>query len=41
MLFHHDPGRTDPEVDEIVATFAKGTVAVAGAMQRTVLDLPE
>jgi phosphoribosyl 1,2-cyclic phosphodiesterase len=39
MLFHHNPPRTDDEVDAIVAGLHGGKVAVAAAAQGTVLDL--
>ena len=40
MLFHHDPPRTDDEVDALVARYAGAAVPVAGAAQDMVLDLP-
>jgi phosphoribosyl 1,2-cyclic phosphodiesterase len=40
MLFHHDPPRTDDEVDALVARYAGGELPVAGAAQDMVIDLP-
>jgi phosphoribosyl 1,2-cyclic phosphodiesterase len=39
LLFHHDPNRTDDEVDAIVARFAGRSVPVHAAAENTVLDL--
>ena len=39
LLFHHDPIRTDDEVDAIVASFAGRPVPVAAAAEGTALDL--
>jgi hypothetical protein len=39
LLFHHDPGRTDAEVDDIVAGFADAAVPVRGAAEGMVIDL--
>jgi len=42
LLFHHDPARTDDEIDAICASFGTGTAAsvpVAAAAERDVLDL--
>jgi phosphoribosyl 1,2-cyclic phosphodiesterase len=41
VLFHHDPPRTDDEVDALVARYGGSAVAVVGASQDMVLDLPE
>jgi ribonuclease BN (tRNA processing enzyme) len=41
LLFHHDPNRTDAEVDAMVASFAGASVEVRGAAEGMVLDLPE
>jgi phosphoribosyl 1,2-cyclic phosphodiesterase len=38
-LFHHDPTRTDDEVDEIVASFAGAPVPVTAAREGTVIEL--
>jgi phosphoribosyl 1,2-cyclic phosphodiesterase len=40
LLFHHDPNRTDPEVDALVAGFADRPITVTAAMEGTSLDLP-
>ena len=40
MLYHHDPGRTDDEIDSIVTSYKSADVPVAAAVQGTVLDLP-
>ena len=39
LLFHHDPDRTDDEVDAIEAGFAGAAVPVAAAVEGTVLEL--
>jgi phosphoribosyl 1,2-cyclic phosphodiesterase len=39
LLFHHDPARTDDEVDAIVAAFADGPIPVTAAAEGDVLDL--
>jgi len=39
LLFHHDPPRTDDQIDELVARYADRPVAVEGARQGTVIDL--
>jgi phosphoribosyl 1,2-cyclic phosphodiesterase len=40
LLYHHDPPRTDDELDAVVATYASATVSVEGAREGMVLDLP-
>ncbi len=40
MLFHHDPARTDDQLDEIVATLRRGDVPVSAAAEGLVVDLP-
>jgi ribonuclease BN (tRNA processing enzyme) len=40
LLYHHDPPRTDDELDAVVATYAGGPVPVDGAREGMVLDLP-
>jgi phosphoribosyl 1,2-cyclic phosphodiesterase len=42
VLFHHDPARTDDEVDALVTRYraTAGPVVVTGAAQGTVIDLP-
>jgi phosphoribosyl 1,2-cyclic phosphodiesterase len=40
MLFHHDPSRTDGQMDAIVTRWARGPVQVTGAAQGMVVDLP-
>ena len=39
LLFHHDPIRTDDEIDAIVATFAGASVPVTAAVEGTTIDL--
>lgn len=39
VLFHHDPSRTDDQLDEIVASFARAPVPVSAAREGMVLDL--
>ena len=39
VLFHHDPARTDDEVDAIVARFAAATIGVSAAVEGTVITL--
>ncbi len=40
MLFHHEPSRTDPALDEIVAGYQGLPLRVDGATEDTVIDLP-
>jgi ribonuclease BN (tRNA processing enzyme) len=40
MLYHHDPERTDDEVDAIVASYSDAGVAVEAAYEGMVIDLP-
>ena len=40
VLFHHDPGRVDDEIDAIVASYAGADIAVSAAAEGDVLDLP-
>ena len=40
LLFHHDPSRTDIEVDAIVATFAGRAIEVTAATEGTTFGLP-
>lgn len=39
VLFHHDPGRTDDEVDAILARFDGSDVPVSAAAQGTAIEL--
>lgn len=39
-LYHHDPGRTDPEIDALVASLRNPAVTVTAAAEGTVFDLP-
>ena len=41
VLFHHDPARTDDEIDAIVAEHQGGPVSVVAAAEGTVIELPE
>lgn len=40
MLFHHDPPRTDDEIDALVASYADAPLPVAAASQDMVIELP-
>jgi ribonuclease BN (tRNA processing enzyme) len=40
LLFHHDPNRTDDEMDALVARFAESPLPVTAAREGDVLDLP-
>jgi ribonuclease BN (tRNA processing enzyme) len=40
LLFHHDPPRTDDDLDAVVASFAEAPVPVGGAVEGMVVDLP-
>ncbi len=40
LLYHHDPPRTDDEIDAVVASYAGGPVPVGGAAEGMVVDLP-
>jgi phosphoribosyl 1,2-cyclic phosphodiesterase len=40
LLFHHDPPRTDDDIDAMVAAYAGGPVPVEGAAEGMVVDLP-
>ena len=40
LLFHHDPPRTDDDIDAMVASFASSTVPVEAAAEGMVIDLP-
>jgi len=40
LLFHHDPPRTDADIDALVASYAGGPVPVDGAAEGMVIDLP-
>jgi phosphoribosyl 1,2-cyclic phosphodiesterase len=39
LLFHHDPIRTDDEVDALVASFAGASVPVTAAVEGTTIEL--
>ena len=39
VLFHHDPSRTDDEIDALVAAHQGGPVDVVAAAEGLVLDL--
>ncbi|HXQ90311.1 MAG TPA: MBL fold metallo-hydrolase [Acidimicrobiales bacterium] len=41
LLYHHDPPRTDDDIDALVACYAGGPVRADGAVEGTVIDLPE
>ena len=40
LLFHHDPPRTDDQIDSIVACYRDATVLVEGAAEGMVIDVP-
>jgi phosphoribosyl 1,2-cyclic phosphodiesterase len=40
ILFHHDPPRTDEQLDALVASYRSAPVKVEGARQGSVIDLP-
>ena len=40
LFFHHDPPRTDGDIDCIVRAYADGPVPVAAAVEGMVVDLP-
>jgi phosphoribosyl 1,2-cyclic phosphodiesterase len=40
LLYHHDPPRTDDDIDAMVAAYAGGPVPVDGAVEGMVVDLP-
>ncbi len=40
LLFHHDPPRTDDEIDAIVARYVGAAIPVEAARQGSVIDLP-
>jgi phosphoribosyl 1,2-cyclic phosphodiesterase len=40
MLYHHDPARTDDQIDSLVTAYKSAEVTVTAAVQGTVLDLP-
>lgn len=39
VLFHHDPARTDVEIDALVARFREGAMPVTAAVQGAAIDL--
>ena len=39
LLFHHDPNRSDEDVDAIVARFADRAIPVSGAAEGVAIDL--
>jgi phosphoribosyl 1,2-cyclic phosphodiesterase len=39
LLFHHDPWRTDDEVDDVVARFAEAPLPVSAAVEGTAIEL--
>jgi phosphoribosyl 1,2-cyclic phosphodiesterase len=40
LLFHHDPARTDQQIDELVHRYADAPLSVAAATEGMILDLP-
>jgi ribonuclease BN (tRNA processing enzyme) len=40
MLYHHDPPRTDDEIDEIVSSMPPSKVEVVAAAEQMAIDLP-
>ncbi len=41
LLYHHDPDRTDDQIDALVAGNGSGSVIVEAAVEASVLDLPK
>ena len=41
MLFHHDPDRTDDDLDRILSSLRNGKVKVSAAVEGTILSLPQ
>jgi ribonuclease BN (tRNA processing enzyme) len=41
LLFHHDPPRTDEQLDVLVARYASSPLEVMGARQGTTIDLTD
>lgn len=39
LMFHHDPGRTDDEVDSIVSSYADSPVSIEAACEDMIVDL--
>jgi len=39
LLFHHDPARTDDQIDAIVAAHRGNAIPVEAAAEGTVIDL--
>jgi phosphoribosyl 1,2-cyclic phosphodiesterase len=39
LFYHHDPARTDDEIDSIVKSYEGAALPVTGAVQGTILDL--
>jgi hypothetical protein len=39
MLFHHDPDRTDDEIDRFVETYQRPGIHVSAAAEGTVVEL--
>jgi ribonuclease BN (tRNA processing enzyme) len=39
LLFHHDPNRTDGQLDEVASRFADAPIPVTAAVEGTVIDL--
>ena len=39
LLYHHDPSRTDDQIDAIVKSYASADLPVSGAVQGTIVDL--
>lgn len=40
MLYHHDPPRSDEEIDEIVSAMRPSKVEIVGAAEQMAIDLP-
>ncbi|MBA2624692.1 MAG: hypothetical protein H0U89_03700 [Acidimicrobiia bacterium] len=40
LLFHHDPNRTDDQLDELAARFSSASIPVTAAVEGATLDLP-
>jgi phosphoribosyl 1,2-cyclic phosphodiesterase len=40
LLFHHDPARSDVEIDKLVASHSDAAIPVEGASEGMIIDLP-
>jgi phosphoribosyl 1,2-cyclic phosphodiesterase len=40
LLYHHDPPRSDDDIDAVVEAYREATVPVDAAVEGMVIDLP-